>query len=143
MRIESIIILTLVFCLITISIGGIVGDFKNSYDVNASTSWENKYNFANTINDSMYNISKSAEAAGDETGWLQVLSGASAIWAGVKTTIVLILSVPGYVILMIRGIAADAGLPPVVSDFIVPIFIVMVIVTVIFITIRFIRGEAQ
>jgi hypothetical protein len=140
-RADSIIILVLVFSVITIAIGGIIGDMKNNYDVNASTSWENKYNYANQINTSMSEVQKDIEAVGKETGWLQVLSGASAIWQGTSTTVLIVLSTPGYMVTMIRGIAADMGLPPIVSDVIIPIFIVMIIVVIIFIIIRFVRGE--
>jgi len=142
MKIEGIIILVLVFSLITISIGGIVGDMRTNYDVNASTSWENQYNFADEINASASDIQEDINAAGESKGYLSVLSGASAIWSGIKTTATLIISVPGYVIAIIRGIASNMGLPPVVSDLIIPIFILMVIIVMIFAAIRLVRGDS-
>jgi hypothetical protein len=142
MKIEGIIILVLVFAVITISIGGIVGDMRNNYDVNVSTSWENQYNFANEINNSVSEIQTDINAAGESKGFLSVLSGASAIWSGIKTTAKLITSIPGYTIAIIRGVASNMGLPPVVSDVIIPIFIVMVIVLMIFAAIRLIRGDS-
>lgn len=138
---DGIIILVLVFSLITVIIGGVIGDMKNTYDINASTSWENQYNFANEINESVSQIQADAESAGKETGWLSVLSGASAIWRGTTTTISVIFKIPGYTISIIRGVAADMGLPPIVSDVIIPIFIIMMLVGIIFIVIRLIRGE--
>lgn len=138
MKVDGIIILVLVFSIITISIGGIIGDMRSHYDVNVSTSWENEYNFANQINESVSKIEKDAEAVGTSSGWLSVLSGASALWQGVKTTVSMILSTPGYVISIIRGTAAEAGLPPVVSSVIIPIFIVMILVVIVFIVVRMI-----
>jgi hypothetical protein len=43
---------------------------------------------------------------------------------------------------MIRGVAADLGLPPIVADVIIPIFIVMIIIVLIFAAIRLVRGDA-
>lgn len=141
MKADSIIILVLAFSLVTIAIGGIVSDMNNHYDSNASTSWANKYNFATQINQSVSDIQADAEAAGKETGWLSVLSGASAIWRGTTTTIKVILQVPGYSISMIRGISAEMGMPSIVSDVIIPIIILMLMVVIIFIVVRLIRGE--
>ena len=141
MKIESIIILVLVFSVITIAIGGIIGDMNSNYGVNASVEFQNQYNFANEINESVSAIATDAQEAGKETGWLSVLSGASAIWRGITTTVRLILVVPTYIFTMIRGVASSMGMPPVVSNLIIPIFIVMILVVIIFMTIRFIRGE--
>jgi hypothetical protein len=141
MKLESIIILILVFSVITIAVGGIISDMNNNYDVNASVAFQNQYNFSDEINESVSAIAVDAGEAGKETGWLSVLSGASAIWRGITTTISLILKVPGYILTMIRGIASSMGLPPVVSNLIIPIFILMIIVTIVFMTVRFIRGE--
>jgi hypothetical protein len=142
MKIESIIILILVFSIVTISVGGIISDMNSHYDVNVSTTWSNKYNYANQINSSASAIQSDLDKAGTSTGYLAVLSGASAIWSGIKTTITLVLSVPGYTVAMIRGVAADLGLPPIVADVIIPIFIVMIIIVLIFAAIRLVRGDA-
>jgi hypothetical protein len=141
MKIESVIVLVLVFSVITIAVGGIIGDMNNNYNVNASVEFQNQYNFANQINESVSAISTDAQEAGKETGWLSVLSGASAIWRGVTTVVTLILNIPKYILTMIRGVASSMGLPPVVSTLIIPIFILMIIVAIVFMTVRFIRGE--
>jgi hypothetical protein len=138
MKADGIIILILVFSIITIAIGGLIGDIRNNYDVNVSTSWENKYNFANEINDTVSDIKTSADEVGKTSGWLSIISGASALWAGVKTTAILIWNIPGYAISIIRGVASDAGLPPIISDIIIPIFIVMILVVIAFIVARMI-----
>lgn len=141
MRPDSIIILVLVFAIVTIAVGGIIGDMNNNYEVNASVEFQNQYNFQSEISSNLTQIVSDSQAVGKESGWLQILSGASAIWQGTKTTVLLILGLPFYLTSMIRGVASNMGLPPVVSDLIIPIFITMIIVVLVFITIRFIRGE--
>jgi hypothetical protein len=141
MKADSIIALILIFSVITIAIGGIVGDMKSSYALNVSTTWENKYNFANEINESVSGIAKDTQAAGKESGWLSVLSGASAVFQATVTTVSLIWKVPGYTLSMIRGVASEMGMPPIVSNVIIPIFIVMILIAFAFIVIRFVRGE--
>lgn len=141
MKAEGIIMLILMFAVVTITTGGIISDMNNNYDVNVSTSWSDKYNFANQINESVANIQKDADVATQTTGWMQIVSGVSAIWQGIKTVITLLYSIPGYTISIIRGVAADMGLPSIVSDMIIPIFIVMILVAITFIVIRTIRGE--
>jgi hypothetical protein len=56
MKSDSMIILLLAFSLVTIAIAGIIGDMNSHYDINSSTDWENKYNYATQINDSISKV---------------------------------------------------------------------------------------
>lgn len=137
MKADSIIILVLAFSLITIAVGGIIGDMNNNYDVQSNTSAYSKYNYADEINKSTSKIQNTLEHVGDEKGYLQVLSGASAILQATPQVVLMILSVPIYVIGIIRGISLDIGIPPAISY----IFIIMIFVSLIFMGWRAARGE--
>ena len=144
MKADSAIILVLVFSVITIAVWGIIGEMNNNYNINISKTWQDQYNSTITkeINKSIYDIQKDAEAVGDEKGWLSVLSGASAIWQGLKTTVLTILATPKYVLQTVRKIAFEMGLPSIVSNVIIPIFVVIIAIAIIFIIVRMIRGES-
>lgn len=142
MKPESLIILFLMFTVITISIGGIIGDMQNNYGTNVSTVWANEYNFQDRINESVSEVSAKIDQAGESQGYLTIVTGVSAIWSGIKSTATMILATPKYFLEVTRGMAASLGLPDIIASTIIPLFFMMIIVVVIFMAIRLVRGDS-
>jgi hypothetical protein len=142
MKPESLVILFLTFSIITIAIGGIIGDMQSNYNVNVSKEWEDQYSFSDNINSSVSEVSTKLDEVGESKGYITIVTGVSALWSGLKATITMILATPVYLATSARGVSAGLNLPPVVSSTIVPIFIIMLIVVVIFMGVRLARGDS-
>lgn len=143
MKPESLINLFLVMSIITICVAGIIGEMNIHYSPseNVSTAW-NSYNFQNRINSSVTEVSEKIDQAGEQEGYLTIVTGVSAIWSGIKSTAVMILAIPSYFLEVSRGVASGMGLPDTVANIIVPLFFMMLLVIVIFMTIRLVRGDS-
>lgn len=142
MKPESLLILILMIPVITLAVGGIIGNMSTYYDTNVSKEWENQYNFQNEINDSISEVKTKVEEVGEAKGYLTIVTGVSAIFSGIKTTATMLLKVPTYATTTLRGVASGLSLGDVISSSIIPIFIIMIIMLVVFMGIRLARGDA-
>lgn len=141
MRVESFVILILMVGFVLIAINGVVQDFSTSYNVNTSMINTSKYSYTTQINNSISKVQEDISKVGETTGWKQILVGASALWNGVISSAGMILLSPVYLAQMISGASADAGLPSIVSNVLLPILILIITVYIIFLIVRFVRGD--
>jgi hypothetical protein len=149
MRLENVLIIILGFFMITILANGIIYDFGKNYNTQTSYFLDNqsKINQIQTeIAEDLNKISLNAEKVGETTGWLQVVSGASAVWNGVTTTVSLILKSPYYVTAIITDSYNSLNIPSVddqrfdIRTKVLPIILIIINIIILFMIINFIRG---
>jgi hypothetical protein len=149
MRLENVLIIILGFVMITILANGIIYDFGKNYNTQTSYFLDNqsKINQIQTeIAEDLNKISLNAEKVGETTGWLQVVSGASAVWNGVTTTVSLILKSPYYVTAIITDSYNSLNIPSVddqrfdIRTKVLPIILIIINIIILFMIINFIRG---
>lgn len=136
MKLSGYILIILMTGLCFAIVGSIVNDFAVYYpDVQINTSWETKYNYANSINQSVSGVKERFDIIEDEdTGWFTKLT------AGIEAVPLAIITVPrvmfetiatGFTI--VSDLGKEIGIPP----FVITITIIAIIIIVLFALVSF------
>ncbi len=112
-------------------VGSVIYDFETQYpEVDVNSTWENAYNYADEINESVYDLKVKFDIIGSEDiGWFsKIAAGITAIPKAIIAVPVVLFKTMVYAINIFSDISATIGLPP----FVVPFGIVAIIVVILF-----------
>ena len=131
MKVSGYITIILMVGLVFASIGSIVHDFETQYpDIEVNTSWEDEYNYADEINQSMGKLKEKFDIIGDEEeGWFsKMTAGITAIPRALIFVVSATFTTVSYGIIMLTQIS---------TDMLIPGFIVVFATTAIFVIVIF------
>jgi len=136
MKISSYILIVLMVGLVFAIVGSIVSDFGTQYpDIIINKSWEDQYNYADEINESVISLKEKFDIIGDEdVGWFSKLAaGITAIPIAIITVPVVLFKTVSYGITIITSLGTEIGVPAFVTYFaIIAILIIIVFALVSF-----------
>ena len=136
MKLSGYILIILMTGLIFAVVGSVVNDFATYYpDVQINTSWEDEYNFADTLNDSVSGIKEKFDTIEDEdAGWFsKIAAGITAVPLAIITVPRVIFETIGTGIAIISDLGAVIGIP----QFVITISIIAIIIIVLFALVSF------
>ena len=111
-------------------VASIISDFETQYpDVTINKSWEEQYNYADEINDSVISLKEKFDLIGDEDiGWFSKLAaGITAVPIAIVTVPVVLFKTVSYGITIISSLGTEIGVPAFVTYFAVIAILIIIV----------------
>ncbi len=130
MKLSGFVLIILMVGLTFAVVGTIIDDFEVQYpDVDINQTWEDKYDYTEEINESVYGLKTRFDIIGnEEAGWFsQLTAGIAAIPLAIIFVPVVVFKTMSYAVIILSSISAEVGIPPFVTVFAIVAIIVVLI----------------
>ncbi len=130
MKMSGYILLVLIVGLVFAVVASILSDFETQYpDVIINKSWEEQYDYADEINESIISLKDKFDIIGDEDiGWFSKLAaGITAVPIAIVTVPVVLFKTISYGITIITSLGTEIGVPAFVTYFAVIAILIIIV----------------